>query len=230
MKEKKHEILLGLTTTPASDWERKCNEIKQFGIKKVALFPTFLNVEKRKELYMLLEKSGLETIPHVHLRGQDMEAWEMEMFEKKYKTEFYNVHQSDVDSPVLDPYRSKLFVENQYKNFDESAFERCAGICADFSHMEDGRMWKNSLLSKMNHGVLDRHPIGCCHVSAVKLSKLEVINKLLGVSRHTLQELEEVDYMKKYKKYLPKYISLELQNSFEQQLEVKEYLEKLLDI
>ena len=24
-----HEILLGLTTTPASDWEMKCNEIKR---------------------------------------------------------------------------------------------------------------------------------------------------------------------------------------------------------
>mgnify|MGYP000054681782 CR=1 FL=1 len=47
--ENKHEILLGLTTTPNSDWKGKVEEMKKFGIKKIALFPTFLPIEKRKE-------------------------------------------------------------------------------------------------------------------------------------------------------------------------------------
>ncbi|MDD5464316.1 MAG: hypothetical protein PHP62_04145, partial [Candidatus Moranbacteria bacterium] len=64
----KHEILLGLTTTPKSDWRGKVEEMKKFGIKQIALFPTFLKIDDRKELYKLLEDiDGLE-IPHVHLR------------------------------------------------------------------------------------------------------------------------------------------------------------------
>jgi hypothetical protein len=36
--------------------------------------------------------------------------------------------------------------------------------------------------------------------------------------------------MKKYVKYLPSLVSIELENSFEQQLKVKEYLKKTLGI
>jgi len=38
----KRNILLGLTTTPRSDWRGKVEEIKKFKIKELALFPTFL--------------------------------------------------------------------------------------------------------------------------------------------------------------------------------------------
>ena len=223
-----HEILLGLTTTPASDWKHKCQEIKKFQIKKIALFPTFLNIEKRKELYALLNQSSIKEIPHVHLRSEDMENWEFEMFETRYKTQYYNIHQEDINSEILDPYRSKVFIENQYKNFDENVLDRYAGLCVDFSHLEDGRIRKNSYLNAMDDGILDRYPIGCCHVSAIRLNGFGILNRIFGVSHHTLKKLSEVDYVKKYAKYLPKYISLELENSFAEQLEVKDYLEKIL--
>lgn len=70
----KHKILLGLTTTPKSDWREKVKEIEKFGIKELALFPTFLSPDERKELYTLLEKTKIKNIPHVHLRD-DMEEW-----------------------------------------------------------------------------------------------------------------------------------------------------------
>jgi hypothetical protein len=224
-----HEILLGLTTTPASDWRRKINEIIQFDIKKIALFPTFLPIEERKELYVLLDTTGIEEIPHIHLRGQDMEKWELEMFINKYKTQFFNVHLRDVESPVLKEYEHMTYMENSHYPFNEDKIKICAGICLDISHCEEGRIWKNSTLDPL-YEIIDRYPIGCCHVSAVKLKKLEILNTIFGVSRHTLKALNEVDYVAKYKKYLPRYISLELQNSFEQQLEIKKHLEKKLGL
>lgn len=39
-----------------------------------------------------------------------------------------------------------------------------------------------------------------------------------------------MDYVKKYKKYLSDIISIELENSFKEQLKVKQYLEKILEI
>jgi len=134
-------------------------------------------------------------IPHVHLRSKDMENWEFEMFETRYKTRYYNIHQEDIDSEIFDPYRSKVFIENQYKNFDENVLDRCAGLCVDFSHLEDGRIQKNSRLNSLNDGILDRYPIGCCHVSAVRLSRFNILNEIFGVSRHTLKELSEVNYV-----------------------------------
>ncbi|HAV11803.1 MAG TPA: hypothetical protein DCX32_04675 [Candidatus Moranbacteria bacterium] len=52
-----------------------------------------------------------------------------------------------------------------------------------------------------------------------------------GRDCHYLKKNKEIDYLKKYRNYLPEYISLELENGFERQLEVKKYLEeKILNI
>lgn len=226
MENKK--VLLGLTTTPGSDWRGKIKEIDKFGIKEIALFPTCLRINARKLLYELLEKSGLEEIPHVHLRSQDMEKWELELFEKKYKTQLFNIHQDEIDDPILKPYLHKVYVENQFKYLQEDTVKKCAGICLDLSHIEEGRIWKKSSLDPVNE-LLDSYPVGCCHISAVKFSKLDIINKYMGVSRHMLHNLREVDYVAKYKQYLPQYISIELENSFEEQLGIKERLEKIIN-
>jgi hypothetical protein len=63
------KILLGLTTTPRSDWREKIREIDELGLEEAALFPTFIHLPERKELYGLLEKTGIKKAPHVHLRA-----------------------------------------------------------------------------------------------------------------------------------------------------------------
>jgi hypothetical protein len=69
------------------------------------------------------------------------------------------------------------------------------------------------------------YTIGCCHVSAIKTSRLNPHVWFHGYDCHYLKKMKEVDYLKKYIKFLPKYVSLELENSFEEQLKVKEYIE-----
>ena len=87
------KILLGLTTiTPKEEWKNKVKEIDELGIKEVALFPTCLNLEERKELYRLLENTKLERIPHVHIREEDTESWELDYLVKRYKTQVFNTH------------------------------------------------------------------------------------------------------------------------------------------
>ncbi len=90
MSEKK--ILLGLTTTPGSDWKENIREIDKFGIKEIALFPTFLKSEERKELYGLLEKTGLESAPHVHIRQEDMSQKELDYLISRFKVKVFNMH------------------------------------------------------------------------------------------------------------------------------------------
>jgi hypothetical protein len=222
----KHEILLGLTTTPGSDWQAKVEEMKKLGIKRIALFPTFFKLGKRKELYGLLATiEGLE-IPHVHLRD-DMEDWELELFEKKYKTQVYNIHISHVDVPLYQKYMSKIYVENHHCLLPLEVIKHCAGICLDTSHLEPSRIRRRPEYTQIM-GTLEKYPIGCCHISAFNNNFFNPKNYYVGFDRHYMKKLKWLDYVEKYTQFLPHYVSLELENSFEEQLQAKKYLENIL--
>lgn len=220
-----YEILLGLTTTPGSDWRGKVEEMKKFGIKKIALFPTFLGIDQRKELYLLLESiEGLE-IPHVHLRNEDIEEWEMELFEKKYKTTIYNIHANRGLNEFLKKYSNKICVENHFKLLDKNQIAKLGGLCLDVQHLGRSKTEAPQAYAQVME-FLKKYPVGCCHVSP--LPKLKYLLKRLFKRRggHYMMGLSELDYARQYRQYLPKYISIELENSFEEQLKVKKYLEK----
>ena len=223
----KHEILLGLTTTPKSDWRGKVEEMKKFGIKKIALFPTFLEIGERKELYKLLE--GIEDleIPHIHLRD-DMEKWELDLFENKYKTQLYNVHIKHTSVSTYQQYLSKIYVENHFCVLPIEIIEKCAGICLDASHLESSRIRKRPEYVQIM-AALKKYTVGCCHISAVNSNLFNIRNYFIGFDRHFMAKFKELDYVGQYRQYLPYYISLELENSFEEQLKAKEYLEKIIN-
>lgn len=234
----KHIFLPGLTTTSKSDWREKIGEIEKFNIKEIALFPTFLEIEDRKELYALLEKTGIKNIPHVHLR-EDMEDWELDFFCEKYGAQVFNVHPVDniIDFLNRSKYKNIIFIENTGRTLSknlEKYFNLSAGMCLDVSHWEDevaiqkSENWENlDRLSK-------KYKIGCCHVSAINKNVQLDKNCITGkeeklFSKHWVDNLSEVDYFKKYVVYLPKYVSIELENSFKDQLEVIKYLEKIIN-
>ena len=223
----KHEILLGLTTTPNSDWRGKVEEMKKFGIKKIALFPTFLTINKRKELYNLLDEVKGLTIPHVHLRVEDMEEWEFKWFEK-HKVEFYNIHMGAHHNKLLEKYSGKMYIENHpHRAIPENQLKDVAGICLDFQHWQLAKKIRSSMAEKTKKYAKE-YAIGCCHVSPLPKLKNTLFRFLKKASSHYMISLDELDYLENYRQYLPKYISLEMENSFKQQLEVKQYLENIL--
>jgi len=232
------KVLLGLTTTPRSDWRGKIKEIERFKIKEIALFPTMLEIGERKELYDLLKKSRIEKIPHVHLRD-DTESWELDYLHKKYKTHLFNIHYRDTDIKFLrnnHDYMNYIYVENLDiidKNFG-LAVKICRGVCFDASHFEDIVLTEEGKSVEKWIEFFRKYGIGCCHVSAIKEKKHIVTSLKTGkeketYSDHYLNSLSELDYTSKYISYFPKYVSIELENSFEEQIEVKEYLEKIIN-
>lgn len=225
-----HEILLGLTTTPHSDWRGKVEEMKKFGIKRIALFPTFLDIEKRKELYALLAEIQDLEIPHVHLREEDMEAWEMEWFEARGVVA-YNTHAGNYKNEAIVPYAKKVFIENHpLKAISQDQIELYAGICLDFQHWHLAKKIKPDVARKTELNA-NKFKIGCCHMSAMPKWKNIIFRFIAGEQEeHYMQSLDEMDYLKSYSDFFPPLMSIELENSFEQQLEIKAYLEKILDI
>jgi hypothetical protein len=227
------KILLGLTTTFLSDWEEKIEEITKFSIKEVALFPTTMEIEKRKKLYAALEKTDIQRIPHVHLRS-DMRIEELDYLTERFKTEVFNIHPqgSYVIEHDLGKYKPVIFIENS--NIFLPTTEELAeygGICIDFAHWENARLMKNGYYKDFK-ALVGEHKIGCCHISGI-IKKTTVVDdpEYKGIKAHDfhyINGLDELEYMKKYVGYLPDIISMEMENSFKEQLEFKKYLEEII--
>lgn len=231
------KILLGLTTITPGEWKNKVKEIDQLGLKEIALFPTCLDIEQRKELYGMLEKTKLENIPHVHLREQDMDSRELDYLVKRFKTQVFNVHARKKTIDFLqknEKYQDQIYVENLRLDDDFSeALKYCAGVCLDLAHWESYGFIKKEEPYRLLPDLLKKHKIGVNHISAIKKDLTRYHDNILNqdfydYSDHNLTELSEVDYVKKYKNYLADIISIELENSLERQLEVKKYLESII--
>lgn len=236
----KKEILLGLTTTRASDWRQKIADIDTLGIKKVALFLTGLGLVERQELYRLLEATQLEEMPHVHIRD-DVELQELDYLIERYHTVAFNIHPEAHYKWRYDyaNYPGMIFIENLSNNSGglplESELKRYPGLCLDYAHWENHRRCNAGQDDDFVASLLlyiQRYPIGCCHVSSIReepSTDQKDIEHGTIYDAHSFRDLNELDYMQKYISYLPpRYISLELENSFQEQLEAKAYLEKLL--
>jgi len=225
------KILLGLTTTPDSDWRGKVKEIDRLGIKEIALFPTFLKTAERNELYGLLEKTRLESIPHVHIRGEDMPLAEMDYFVKKYHTEVFNTH-SPREFPInydYSKYKQLIYLENSNFIPDENEINLLGnGLCVDFSHWDSGLKAKWPGYESFEK-LVTKFPVGCAHISAMTNAITYWVNGWPAYESHTFKKLKQFDYIKKYLQYLPNIISMELENSFEEQLKVQAYLEKIIN-
>ncbi len=225
----KKNILLSLTTTIGSDWREKIIEASALGISEVSLFLTGITPEERKELYGLLEKSPIKNIPFVHLRS-DMSLDEIDYLIKNFGTKIFNIHSSRSKYPFpveFEKYSSIIYIENANVIPFEEELNQYAGLCLDFAHWENGIMagipgYEN--LKKL----ADKYKIGCVHISAIRSKPKKDNENVTDYSCHKFNNLDEFDYMKKYIKYLPEIISLELTNSFAEQLKAKECLEKII--
>ena len=241
------KILLGLTTTRNSNWREKIKEIHRYNIEEIALFLTCLEKEKRQELYGLLENSPLKKIIHVHLRN-DMDVSELDYLVQKWKTEVFNIH-TKKSYPFLhdlSKYAAKIFVENHEILFDgkkllskeylpsKMELQKWGGLCLDLAHREDFLMKQKIVVEKAEDKIvelLENFKIGCCHISAInkKFHKDYGQKGFWEFSCHIMNDLQELDYVKKYVYILPDIISIELENSFKEQLGVKKYLEKIIN-
>jgi hypothetical protein len=218
-----------VTTSPR--WKEKIKEADEIGLTEVAVFPTMLDKEQRKELYSLLSRSKIKSIPFVHLRS-DMDVGEMEYFIKKYNTQVFNVHSSK-EYPINKEwlkYASAIGIENIHDCYlDEDEIKKFGGICLDFTHLENDRMTDLNKFYK-DSDLINKIPIKCNHLSAIKkVFKVEEDDKKLRYDSHYFEDLSEFNYLKKYSLNLfSDFCALEVENTLKDQLKAKEYVSKLI--
>lgn len=224
-KLKKEQFLPSITTTKGSDWRAKIKEIDRLGLKKIALFPTCLSARKqRKEMFGLLEQTELQSIPFVHLRG-DVPPEELDYLVKRFNTQVFNLHPSR-KNPILYDYarhKDKIYLET-HRSLDEKELKEFAGICLDFSHLEDLKRSQNRAFEETIK-LLEKYPIGCNHISA-SLDKAEIDTEgSPSFHAHYLKDFSQLDYLKNYPpRYFSQFCAVELENPLKEQLKAIDYI------
>ncbi len=233
MAIKKRDFLVSITTTKSNEssrsWKEKVEEADRLELERIALFPTCLEKKEREELYKAVKLSKIKEVPFVHLRS-DMSGEELDFLVSDFKTQVFNIHsKKEYPYPVgCSKHKDMIYVENVYNPLNERELDNFAGICLDFSHLENDRLLnkKNFLY---NREVLKNYKIGCNHLSAVG-SVLELdIEGFYRYDKHYLKKLSETDYLKRYPlRYFSHFCAIELENSPKEQLEVIDYIYNIL--
>lgn len=223
-------ILPTITTTFKANWKGKIKEAEMFELKEIALFLTCLDKNERREAYNLLSKTNIKSIPFVHLR-HDMGVEELEFLIKEYNTQVFCVHSSQ-EYPIPGEwinFSSIIAVENTLNTWlEEKEIKRFGGICLDFAHLENDR---TTNLEKFNHdfSLLGKFPVRCNHISAIKENFIIEEDEKIRYDSHSFSDLSNFDYLKKYSLELfSDFCALELENSIRDQLQVKDYILKIL--
>jgi hypothetical protein len=229
-------ILPALTSIIPNLWREKVKEINSLGLSEVAVFPTCLNYEERQELFGLLEKTCLKKIPFMHLREEDMLEAELDYLVDRWGLEKCNVHPRDVilKETYLPKYRGIVYVENSAEFLDEKYLRGFAGLCVDFSHLEnDRRLFHQNYEQILSLAM--KYPVGCGHASAIY--EKQVHNRLDGSPEkrerfdgHYAESEKCFDYLKSYpKEFLPPILAIEVENSLAEQLKFKKYIREMLN-
>ena len=225
------KVLVSIVTTD-KNYLDKIKELKKFKVKQVALFFTLYGTKSvRYKIYKELIKTEIKNVPFVHLRD-DMKLAEINYLIKTFNTKIFNIHvkakHGFMDKQILEKYKNSIYLENDDHFSVGKEINNVSGICLDVSHLENAKFF-NKKIYKETIDILNKYKCGIWHVSPIKKKAYYCIyDKKLRYDSHTFNSLSEFDYLKKYKKYLPKFVALEVENSIEEQLKAKEYIEKLL--
>lgn len=222
------KVLVSITTAFNPDWREAIAAVKDLEIKEIALFLTALKPDERKECFAALKEIPQIRVPFCHARS-DMKKEEYKYMIDNFGTELFNTH-AEVEFP-RDPdmklFMDKMLLENTlaFTNIDE--VKNYKGLCLDLAHLDDGEK-RNPDHSAFVEKCIQRYPVLANHCSAIKNEAIE-LGGIVRYDFHKFTELTDFDYISKYSNdHFGQFLALELINPISEQLEVKEYVEKLL--
>jgi hypothetical protein len=229
-------ILPGITSTKKDRLPAFLDDLRRSSERLVALFPTCLSYDERQALYRELETINGLGIPHVHLRA-DCGPDEIRYLSDRFGTRAFNIHprgSSHPFGPIPAAFASRVYIENVDTAPEDAELEgdggtAPGGICPDFSHLENARLHGLDEYVRTVERQLGRFPVGCCHMSAIRVG---VPNHWAGMwDHHEYASLDDLRYLAAYGNRMPpEWASLELENSFGEQLAAREFLEDLLGL
>ncbi len=226
-------ILYGLTANPLTDWHGEIIKMAGLKIDTLALFLRDLPLESRRALYRDLEAAPPRSIPFVQLAA-DVEEWELRYLVAKYQTESFSLPASDTAfafAGALAEPLPRMYIENPTRIkdtplFNESSCGRIhlSGVCLDTAALERNRVSDPKGYETVIR-VLDHCSIGAAIISPVSESLLARFAK----PSKRLDSLKQLRYLSHLPpSYFGEMIALNIENTFEEQVEIRAYLCALL--
>lgn len=232
MTGSRFSVLCGLVCNPSLDWQVKMASLTNLQIREIGLYVYGLPLPVRREVYRALEKSSVVKIPYVQLAG-DAEDSEIEYIVQRYHTEIFSL------PPVAAAYAianrrvealQTILIENPEASVKEPLFTEEAlaspgvkGICLDTACLEYDRRHRTKMYQSHLYA-LDHHPVLCSVISPMAETWLSRWN---GNNRH-LTSLKDLRYLHNLPpKYLETRLVLKMDNFFDEQLEVTQYLQSI---
>jgi hypothetical protein len=222
-------IIPGLTSTRKENMPAFIEALARTGLDRVALFPTCLDPAERAGLYRELERLPGLGCPHVHLRS-DTDTAELAYLSGRFGTEAFNIHPAASAHPLPRlpaEFARRIFIENVIELPEPGELAAVGGLCPDYAHWENARLLGLNDHDGRMRRLAARWPIGCCHISAIRVGAPNAWAG--GWDHHAFSSLADFDYLVRYRDFLPpRWASLELENSLEEQLEAVRHITALL--
>lgn len=226
-------VLMGLVCNQGARWQTKLPSLVNLQVRELGLFLHDVPLATRREIYRELEKSSLVKIPYVQL-ALDADDSEIEYLVHKYSTAIFSLppiaaSYTIANRRAADP--QTILIENpgptlKTPEFSEEALSRpgIQGICLDTALLEGDRLHRSKVYQS-NLYALDHHPVQCSVISPVPAGMFSRFSN--KISRH-LSSLTSLRYLNNLPpKYLQTTLVLQLDNFFDEQVEVKQYLETI---
>ncbi len=229
MNNPSQTILLGILFSKTPEWRSLLATLSPVLDSQIGLFLQGVGIEDRKEIYRIFETSAIKKIPFVQL-ASDAQEWEIKFFVEKFSTSVFSLPAVSSSLALIDHWplpNTPCLFENVASEIKDSIFNQeimsrptVKGVCLDVGALETKRLRQNKLY-QADIGVLDHQIVSCALISPIPYSR---IGRLFA-KPNRLESLSDLRYLKHFP---PKFFSglmvLKLQNSFAEQLEVKQYL------
>lgn len=227
-------ILFGCVFKNNAEWRSQLQSLINFPSTELGIFLQEVPLTQRKEIYTTLESSSIKNIPFVQL-ASDSQAWEIKYLAEKFSTQLFSLPALVSSFPIIDAWpeiEAVCVIENSPFNIKDSVFNQevfnhtgIKGVCLDVSALEYKRIKKNEEYNK-DIFVLDHHMISCVTVSSVVSSWWGKITS----KPDFITSLNQLRYLAHFPQhYFRSMIILRLNNSFDEQNEVKLYLDSILN-
>ena len=213
-----------------SDWKERFREATRLDIKEVSLFMTTLILKERKRFYRHLKESGIEFVPHVHIR-HDFTEKEVQWLVDTYGVKYFTIHIQNLKKFSKWKLAKKICVEynptlyNGKMLDDLKYIDRIAGFCIDITHYHIAKRYRYDKSLKIVEKLLKKYPV--------------VINHLNGFTKKNTNkiEIDDMHFIKNMnknfwhlentpKKLFSKNIYIECSNAIPKQLKIIDYLYK----
>lgn len=223
-------IVVGLIATAHSPWREALASLPSLGIKELALFLREMDFDFRRELYQALDAGVVTKIPWVEL-PLDAREWEILYLSEKFGTNLFSLPADQASAALVKEWgdvKASILIENPEKKdklpFFTSEFlsqTSAVGVCLDTAALERNRVHDKKSYDAVI-STLDHNAVSAALVAPIAKSALR---RFLGRPNRLLN-LSDLHYLKHFPQaYLSKTIALKLDNSFEEQLEVRAYLQ-----